>query len=303
MDIRFDDQVAIITGAGNGLGRSHALYLASRGAKVIVNDIGAAVDGTLLSERPAQVVAEEILSKGGQALPNFDNIAEPEGARHILEDALAKYGTVDILINNAGSLRDKTFSKMALEDFEFILKVHLMGAVYMTKAVFEIMKRKNFGRIVLTTSSAGLYGNFGQTNYGAAKMALVGFMNSLKLEAAKYNVLVNTVAPMAVTRMAEGTNIFPDYAADKLKPELVSAAVAYLCSSECRTSGNIISAGGGYYSGIRVFEGPGVVFGSERKVTPEDIAEKFGQITAAEGAIGFDSAKDQILEILNRIKG
>lgn len=182
MAIPFDGRVAIITGAGDGLGKSYALFLASRGAKVVVNDIGGSTDGTGRSSAPAQMVVEEIRAKGGKAVANFDSVTESEGAENIVKTALDNFGPVDILINNAGVLRDKTFLNMPLQDFEFVLKVHLLGTVYVTKAAFPIMAEKKYGRIVLTTSAAGLFGNFGQTNYSTAKLGIIGFMNSLKLE-------------------------------------------------------------------------------------------------------------------------
>jgi len=302
MAFRFDNQVALITGAGSGLGKSHALYLASRGAKIVVNDIGGSVEGAEQSELPAKMVADQIKAMGGEAIANFDSVATPQGAQNIVDDALNHFGTIDLLINSAGILRDKTFLKMSLDDFEFVIQVHLMGTVYVTHAAFKIMKENNFGRIVFTTSSAGLFGNFGQTNYSAAKMGLIGFMNSLKLEALKYNILVNTVAPLALTRMAQGSGIFPKEIALKLKPELVSAIVAYLCSEACNTTGDIVSAGGGYYSKIQIVEGRGIVFDPKDDVTPEKIADQFSHIKNMDETISFSSVHDEIFAILERLK-
>jgi len=302
MTFRFDNQVALITGAGSGLGKSHALYLASRGAKVVVNDIGGSVDGAEQSELPAKMVADQIKAMGGEAIANFDSVATPQGAQNIVDDALNHFGTIDLLINSAGILRDKTFLKMSLDDFEFVIQVHLMGTVYVTQAAFKIMKDNNFGRIVFTTSSAGLFGNFGQTNYSAAKMGLIGFMNSLKLEAIKYNILVNTVAPLAVTRMAQGSGIFPKEIASNLKPGMVSAIVAYLCSKACNSTGDIVSAGGGYYSRIQIVEGRGIVFDPKDNVTPEKIADQYSHIKNMDETISFNSVKDEILAILERLK-
>ena len=299
MNIRFDTKVAIITGAGSGLGRSYALFLASRGAKVLVNDLGTTGKETSRSDMLAQLVVEEIRSQGGEAVANLDSVAEVKGAQRIVDDTLRHFGTIDILINNAGMLRDSTFLKMSLEDFELLLKVHLLGSVYVTHAAFPIMRQKGYGRIVLTTSIAGLFGNYGQTNYSTAKMGIVGFMNSLKLEGEKYNILVNTVSPLAATKLAIQTGVFPKEILPLLKPELVTPAVAYLCSEKCKTSGDIITAGGGYYAKVQVVEGPGIRFDPEEQVAPETIAEKYTEITNMEGAVPFKSTKDQLMATLH----
>jgi NAD(P)-dependent dehydrogenase (short-subunit alcohol dehydrogenase family) len=298
MRISYHDRVAIITGAGSGLGRSYALFLGSRGAKVVVNDLEVSENGTGLSEPSAQMVVEEIKAQGGEAVANFDSVADIEGAQRIANDALEHFGTVDILINNAGILRDKSFLKMPLEDFEFVLKVHLLGSVYVTRATLPVMKEKGYGRIIMTTSIAGLFGNFGQTNYSAAKMGIVGFMNSLKLEAEKYNILINTVAPLAATELAKQTGVFPEEILHLLKPELVTPLVAYLCSEECRSSGDIISAGGKYFAKVQMVEGRGLRVASGEEITPERIAENYAQITEMEGAVPFWSAKHELMEAL-----
>src|SRR5665213_2810431 len=202
-DIRFDDKVAIVTGAGGGLGRQHALELARRGAKVVVNDLGGAMDGSGGSSDAARSVVEEIKAAGGEALANGSSVTDDKGVALMVQHAMDAWGRVDILITNAGVLRDKSFSKMEIPDFDFVLDVHLLGTVKPAKAVWEIMKAQNYGRIVVTTSSSGLYGNFGQTNYGAAKLGIVGFMNTLKLEGQKNNIHVNAIAPVAATRMTE----------------------------------------------------------------------------------------------------
>jgi NAD(P)-dependent dehydrogenase (short-subunit alcohol dehydrogenase family) len=298
LNIRFDDKVAIITGAGGGLGRSYALFLASRGAKVVVNDLGTTGNGAGRSGTLAQMVVDEIRTQGGEAVANLDSVADVKGAQRIVDDALRHFGTVDILINNAGILRDRTFLKMSLEDFELLLKVHLLGSVYITHAAFPIMKQKGYGRIVLTTSIAGLFGNYGQTNYSTAKMGIIGFMNSLKLEGEKYNILVNTVAPLAATRLAIQTGVFPEEILPLLKPELVTPLVAFLCSDKCQTSGDIISAGGGYFSKVQVVEGPGVRFDRGEEIAPETIAERYAEITNMEGAVPFKSVKDELMKVL-----
>ena len=227
-DIRFDGKVAIVTGAGGGLGRAHALELARRGAKVVVNDLGGAVDGSGGSSEAAEHTVAEIKATGGEALANGSSVTDDTGVAHMIAQAMDAWGRIDILIANAGVLRDKSFSKMEIADFEFVVDVHLMGTVKPTKAVWEIMRAQNYGRIVVTTSSTGLYGNFGQTNYGAAKLSLVGFMNSLKLEGQKNNIHVNAISPVAGTRMTE--NLMPPEALKRLAPEYVTPGVVYLCS-------------------------------------------------------------------------
>ena len=203
MTIRFDNRVAIVTGAGNGLGRAHALLLASRGAKVVVNDPGGAVDGKGGGHAAADKVVAEIKAAGGQAVPNYNSVADPKSAANIVKTAVDSFGTVDIVVNNAGVLRDKTFHNMTVEDFDFVVKVHFLGTAYVTHAAWPIMRAKAYGRVVVTSSNSGIYGNFGQANYGGAKLAVVGFMNALRLEGQKYNIFVNALAPVAGTRMTE----------------------------------------------------------------------------------------------------
>lgn len=291
MKIRFDQRVAIVTGAGAGLGRRYALELAARGARVVVNDPGVLPGGGF---RALEVV-DEIRRLGGEALPNYDNVADREAAARIVAQTMAHFGRVDILINNAGILRDKSFLKMSLDDFEEVLRVHLLGSVYLTKSVFPIMREVNYGRILLTTSTAGLYGNFGQTNYAAAKLGLIGFMHALKLEGAKYDIAVNAIAPIAATGMAGGT--FPEAVADKIKPELVAAMVLYLVSDQCGATGKILSAGGGYYSSIQISEGSGVRFDAGA-VSAEQIAERFPEIVSMKGAKSYENATENVLQIL-----
>ncbi|HMJ15359.1 MAG TPA: SDR family NAD(P)-dependent oxidoreductase [Polyangiaceae bacterium] len=283
MSIDFTGKVAIVTGAGAGLGKNHALELAKRGAKVVVNDLGSSVDGSGGSSAAAQAVVEEIQRAGGEAIANGASVSDKKGAESIVADALKAFGTVDILINNAGILRDKSFTKATIEDFELIVNVHLLGSVYVTKAAWPIMLEKGYGRIVMTTSSSGLYGNFGQSNYGAAKMAVIGFMNTLKIEGEKKNVKVNSIAPIAATRMTENLGI-PEEFFKKLKPELVTPAVLYLCSESAPT-GLIIEAGAGHYSKVAVLEAKGVKLGD--KVTPEDIEANIEKITDMSGADEF----------------
>src|ERR1700712_1405309 len=229
MAISFKDKVVIVTGAGAGLGRSHALEFARRGAKVVVNDLGGKVDGSGGGSDAANKVVEEIKALGAEAIANGASVSDRAGAESIVKDAVAKWGRIDVVVNNAGILRDKSFAKMELDDFELVLKVHLLGSVYVTKAAWPHMVNQKYGRIVMTTSSSGLFGNFGQSNYGAAKLGLVGFMNTLKLEGQKFDIRVNTVAPVAGTRMTENLGI-PEEAFKALKPELISPAVLYLSS-------------------------------------------------------------------------
>ncbi len=220
-DIRFDGKVAIVTGAGGGLGRQHALELARRGAKVVVNDLGGSVDGSGGGSEAANKVVEEIKALGGEAIANGSSVTDDAGVALMVKHAMDAWGRIDILIANAGVLRDKSFSKMEIADFEFVLDVHLLGTVKPAKAVWEIMKEQNYGRIVCTTSSSGLYGNFGQTNYGAAKLGIIGFMNTLKLEGQKNNIHVNAIAPVAATRMTE--NLMPPEILERLKPRVRDA--------------------------------------------------------------------------------
>jgi len=286
----------VITGAGRGLGRDYALFLASRGAKVVVNDLGGAEDGKGHHEGPAKKVVDEIEAAGGTAVADFNSVADPESASDIVRTALDRFGTVDILINNAGILRDKTFFNMPLADFEFVLRVHLLGTVYVTKAAFAVMRQSGYGRIVLATSTSGLYGTYGQTNYSAAKLGIVGFMNALKLEGKKYNISVNTIAPLAASRL--GIGIFPDGIMTMIKPGFVTAAVAFLCSEQCSASGDIICAGGGHYARARVVESEGFRFNPAEMVTPEMIAEKYAEIADMTGARGFDSGAQAVEKAL-----
>ncbi len=279
MTISFEGRVAIVTGAGGGLGRCHAIELAKLGAKVVVNDLGGAMDGTGGSSEAATNVVEEIKAAGGEAIANGGSVSDARGAKSMVEAAMNAWGRVDILINNAGILRDKSFTKMTMEDFRAVLEVHLMGSVYCTKEVWPIMREQGYGRIVMTTSPSGLYGNFGQTNYGAAKLSLVGFMNSLKIEGAKNNVFTNAIAPVAATRMTE--NLMPAEAFKRLGPELVTPAVLFLCSEKA-PNGVIVQAAGGRYSVACIVENAGVDLGTD--ATVDDIADNYAKISDLTGA-------------------
>ena len=295
MSVDFKGKVAIVTGAGAGLGRSHALELARRGAKVVVNDLGGSVDGSGGSSEAAQRVVAEIKALGGEALANGASVADKAGAESIVRDAVDAFGTVDILINNAGVLRDKSFRKMELSDFELVVDVHLLGSAYVTKAVWPLMLDKNYGRIVMTTSSSGLYGNFGQSNYGAAKLGLVGLMNTLKLEGARNNVHVNTIAPIAATRMTEGLGI-PQAVFERLKPELITPAVLFLASEQAPT-GTIVEAGAGYFAKVHIVEGKGVQLGDT--ATVEDVAAHWAQISDMSAAVPLSSGGDVTRKIFS----
>ena len=299
-DIRFDNKVAVITGAGNGLGKSHALFIASRGAKVVVNDLGGTVAGTGGSRAVADAVVEEIRAAGGEAVANYDTVATEEGGKRVIQTALDAFGTVDILINNAGNVRDKSFAKMGLDDFRSLIDVHLMGAVYCTHAAWPIMREKGFGRVVMTTSSAGLYGNHGHTNYGTAKMALIGLMNSLKEEGRRYNITVNAIAPIALTRMSEPATT-PQYA-PLMKPEFVTAAVAWLCAPDNTDSGHIIQAGVGYYAKIEVREAAGVLFETETIPRPEQVRDRYTEITDMSEADPYENASAVIRKVFKMVK-
>jgi NAD(P)-dependent dehydrogenase (short-subunit alcohol dehydrogenase family) len=295
-DIRFDGRVAIVTGAGGGLGRSHALLLASRGAKVVVNDLGGAFDGTGAGGTAmADKVVEEIRSAGGEAAPNYNGVDTWEGGQAIVKTAVDAFGKVDILINNAGILRDKSFMKLDEEDIDKVLTVHLKGAFNVTKAAFPVMRENNYGRIVMTTSATGLYGNFGQANYGAAKLGLVGFMNTLKLEGARYNILVNTIAPIAGTRMT--ATVMPPDMVEKLKPDYVSPIVAYMCSEECTDSGVVFVAGAGYFSRAVMVEGPGITLDAKKGISIEDIRDRLADIKKLEGAQPFNQSNEEIARL------
>ncbi len=277
--LNFDGKVAIVTGAGRGLGRSHALALAERGARVVVNDLGGELDGTGASSEAAQQVVAEIEEKGGEAIANGASVTNFDQVQAMVAEAKDRWGSVDILVNNAGILRDKSFNNMELENFQAVVDVHLMGSVNATKAVWPIMREQNYGRIVMTTSSSGLYGNFGQTNYGAAKLGVVGLMNTLHLEGAKYNIRVNCLAPAASTRMLEG--LIPDAVAPLLTPEYVSPGLVYLVSEDA-PSRTILSAGGGSFAVARIYETTGVSLLPD-EVTPEGVAEHWSEIAGDEG--------------------
>ncbi|MGM0452934.1 MAG: SDR family NAD(P)-dependent oxidoreductase [Thermodesulfobacteriota bacterium] len=297
--IRFDDQVAIVTGAAGGLGRVYALDLAGRGANVVVNDLGSARDGSGEgSTTPAQKVVDEIRAAGGTAVANYDNVATAEGGENIVQTAVDHFGTVDIVINNAGILKDKSFVKMEPENWQAVVDVHLNGTYHVTRPAYRVMREKGYGRIIMTTSAAGLYGNFGQANYSAAKMGVVGLMNALKLEGKKYNIRVNTVAPLAASRLTE--DVLPADLLDKVRPEYVSPLVMYLCSERCPVSGNIYNAGMGAFNRAAVVTGPGTVIGDrENPPTVEDVFDRRDTIENMKDGKQYNELNEVFGDIIN----
>ena len=290
MDIRFDGQVAIVTGSGNGLGREHALALAERGAKVVVNDLGGARDGTGASSDAANEVVELIKSNGGEAIANGADVTNYEQVQAMVQQAMDAWGRVDILINNAGVLRDKSFAKVELKDFDFVLDVHLSGSVNCSKAVWDIMREQAYGLIVMTTSSSGLYGNFGQGNYGSAKLGVVGLMNTLKLEGQKYNIHINSLAPVAATRMT--LDILPEGMHDMLDPKFVTPGVLFLVSKD-GPQGAILAAGAGCFARARIVETRGASLGQD--VTPEMVAQQWdGPISDRDGETAYHAGNEQM---------
>ncbi|GBF58169.1 putative short-chain type dehydrogenase/reductase [Candidatus Phycosocius bacilliformis] len=298
-DIRFDGQVAIVTGAGGGLGKQHALELARRGAKVVVNDLGGAMDGTGGNSAAAEAVVAEIQAMGGEAIANGSSVADDAGVANMVAQVMDKWGRIDILIANAGILRDKSFSKMEMADFEVVMNVHLMGTVKPVKAVWEIMKAQNYGRIVVTTSSSGMYGNFGQTNYGAAKLALYGFMNTLKLEGAKNNIKVNAISPVAATRMTE--NLMPPQMLDLLKPEYVTPGVMYLVSEDAPT-GTVLSAGAGVFAVAKIYETDGICLKGD-DITAEAVRDNWDKITDPAGHEAYEQGGGQTGKFMRKLSG
>ncbi|MBI9076469.1 MAG: SDR family oxidoreductase [Desulfatibacillum sp.] len=287
-EIRFDGRVAIVTGAGAGIGRMYAMELAARGAKVVVNDLGGSRDGTGASSSAADSVVDEIKAAGGEAVANYDNVATMEGGANIVKTAIDAFGKVDILINNAGILRDRSFLKMTEQEWDLVIAVHLKGAFCVTQPAITAMKANGYGRVIFTSSTSGLYGNFGQCNYGAAKMGVAGIMNTLKLELAKYDIKINTIAPTAYSRMTE--DIIDENMGKKLRPQFNSPMVLYLCSEENQATGQIFVMGAGWYGRTAVVSGPGVCIGdAQRDITVEEIRDNFDKISDLEGCKPHDS--------------
>ncbi len=296
MSISFKDKVAIVTGAGGGLGRSHALDLAKRGAKVVVNDLGGLRDGTGGSSDAADAVVAEIIAAGGEAMANGASVTDEQEVNAMVAATMEKWGRIDILINNAGILRDKTFQKMEVADFAAVMDVHVMGAVNCTKAVWEIMRNQAYGRIVMTSSSSGLYGNFGQANYGAAKLGLVGFMNTLHLEGAKYNIKINCLAPVAATRMTE--DIIPENMLALLAPELVTPGVMYLVSDDA-PSRQILSAGAGCFAVAKIIESDGFAL-MPSEATAENVVANWAKISDMSENMELMAGGEQTMKFLGK---
>jgi len=298
MTISFKDRVAIVTGAGGGIGRAYALELARRGAKIVVNDLGGARDGTGHSDLALQVV-EEIKALGGEAMSNGGSVTEYEQMAEMVAKTKEAWGRVDILINNAGILRDKSFTKMEPADFELVIKVHLIGSAYATKAVWDTMREQNYGRILMTSSSTGLYGNFGQANYGAAKLGLVGLTKTLAIEGAKNNIKVNNIAPVAATRMTE--DIFPEAALALFSPELVVPASLYLVSEDAPTN-TTLGAGAGVVHAANVTMTHGVLLGADER-NPEGVAARIGEITDRAGESVPQTGAEQSGLVMGKLSG
>ena len=297
MSIRFDEKVVIVTGAGGGLGKEHAIEFAKRGAKVVVNDLGGSVDGSGASDS-ANAVVEHIRSNGGEAIANGASVTDLDAVKEMVDEAVKKWGRVDVLVNNAGILRDKSFHKMSLDDFNLVMSVHFEGTLNCTHTIFPIMREQNYGRIIFTSSSSGVFGNFGQSNYGSAKMAMVGLMNTLKIEGQKYNIHSNSITPVAYTRMTDG--LLPDDVGESLQPEFVTPAVIYL-SSEDAPNGAIISAGAGVFSRIFIHETNGVSLGMGDEMTPENIAASWEEISDMKGAKALQSGPEQSIKIFEKL--
>ncbi|GIU88887.1 MAG: short-chain dehydrogenase [Acidimicrobiia bacterium] len=299
-NIGFDGHVAVVTGAGGGLGRSHALLLSSLGCRVVVNDLGGNPDGTGSGRSAADRVVEEIAEAGGEAVANHDSVATPEGGEAIIQAALDSFGTVDIVVNNAGILRDKSFAKIPPEDFAVLVDVHLRGAFHVSQPAFKVMKEKGFGRFVHTTSAAGLFGNFGQGNYAAAKTGLIGLSNVLAIEGAKANITSNVIAPVAKSRLTESL-LGP--LADSVRPEQVSPLVAYLCSPQCSITHEIFSVGGGRFARVFIGLTPGWWAGNDTDVSADDVAANIERIRDEQGYVVPGSVTDELMQFMSLLKG
>jgi NAD(P)-dependent dehydrogenase (short-subunit alcohol dehydrogenase family) len=294
-DIRFDGQVVIVTGAGGGLGRNHALEFARRGAKVIVNDLGGSMDGTGGSSAAADAVVAEIKAAGGEAIADGASVTDDKGVANMVTRAMDAWGRIDVLVANAGILRDKSFAKMEIADFTAVLDVHVMGTMKPVKAMWEIMRNQNYGRIVVTTSSSGLYGNFGQANYGAAKLGLVGLMNTLKIEGGKNNIRVNAISPVAATRMTD--NIMPPEMLERFAPEHVTPGVVYLASQDAPT-GAILTAGAGVFALAQIVETEGAFLGAG--ASAESVRDAWSTITDPTGAEAYQGGGGQTQKFLRK---
>jgi len=297
-NVNFENKAVIVTGAGNGLGKAYALELGSRGAKVIVNDLGGSVDGSGAASSPADDVVNEIIQNGGEAVANYDSVATKDGGESIVQSALDNFGTVDAVINNAGILRDKSFANMSEEELTLILDVHLKGTFFVSQPAFKVMKENNYGRIVNVASPSGLFGNFGQSNYGAAKMGIVGLTNVLAIEGAKYNIKVNVIAPTAYTRMTEA--LLPEDVGKLFSAELVTPMVVYLASEFCEPSHEIFGVAAGRFARIGIITHNGYV---NTNASAEDIANNIEEIRTIKDGTYPMSNEDELLIIQKAIQG
>ena len=297
MSIEFNDKVAIVTGAGGGIGKEHALELARRGAKVVVNDLGGSVDGSGASDAAEEVV-ELIKSEGGEAISNGASVTDLDAVKNMVQQTMDEWGRIDILVNNAGILRDKSFHKVSVEDFNLVMDVHFQGSLNCTHTIFPIMREQEYGRIIFTSSASGVYGNFGQTNYGSAKMAMIGLMNTLKLEGQNKNIFTNSITPVAYTRMTEG--LIPEDFGQNLKSEYITPAVIYLASDQA-PNGVIIAAGAGVFSRINIQESMGVSLGTGEDMTPENIHANWDKISDMTNARALQNGGEQTLKFFELI--
>ena len=297
MAIRFDDKVAIVTGAGGGIGKEHALELARRGAKVVVNDLGGNVDGSGASDAANEVV-ELIKSEGGEAISNGASVTDLDAVTAMVNQTMEEWGRIDILVNNAGILRDKSFHKVTLEDFNLVMDVHFQGSLNCTHTIYPIMREQEYGRIIFTSSASGVYGNFGQTNYGSAKMAMIGLMNTLKLEGQNKNIFTNSITPVAYTRMTEG--LIPEDFGKNLRSEFITPAVIYLASDQA-PNGVTIAAGAGVFSRILLHETTGVSLGMGEDMTPENIHANWDKISDMTEARALQNGGEQTLKFFELI--
>ena len=297
MSIEFNDKVAIVTGAGGGIGKEHALELARRGAKVVVNDLGGSVDGSGASDAAEEVV-ELIKSEGGKAISNGASVTDLDAVKNMVQQTMDEWGRIDILVNNAGILRDKSFHKVSIEDFNLVMDVHFQGSLNCTHTIFPIMREQEYGRIIFTSSASGVYGNFGQTNYGSAKMAMIGLMNTLKLEGQNKNIFTNSITPVAYTRMTEG--LIPEDFGQNLKSEYITPAVIYLASDHA-PNGVIIAAGAGVFSRINIQESMGVSLGTGEDMTPENIHANWDKISDMTNARTLQNGGEQTLKFFELI--
>ena len=297
MSIEFNDKVAIVTGAVGGIGKEHALELARRGAKVVVNDLGGSVDGSGASDAAEEVV-ELIKSEGGEAISNGASVTDLDAVKNMVQQTMDEWGRIDILVNNAGILRDKSFHKVSIEDFNLVMDVHFQGSLNCTHTIFPIMREQEYGRIIFTSSASGVYGNFGQTNYGSAKMAMIGLMNTLKLEGQNKNIFTNSITPVAYTRMTEG--LIPEDFGQNLKSEYITPAVIYLASDQA-PNGVIIAAGAGVFSRINIQESMGVSLGTGEDMTPENIHANWDKISDMTNARALQNGGEQTLKFFELI--